>query len=522
MKLELEKLIVWRVKEREKIYNNFEIKYNTWKDFFYYNLQDLIKNEIIFSKLPFLLGSYRIKINSYDSQLYFLKNQLIIPVLSISRLFIIKFEYYYYRFKYPKICTFQDIKNENFDYLFVLNTRDHTITALPVLESMDNKARSLVVTFKEVYTKYKNDFNKLKNTKIIFFEYELKNLPLAKYLEIVRESKDKFRLLESYDLDSDLKQLIKIDRNFIKYHLKTELIQYYFFKEIIKSFDLKGVISIVFTTAFELCKERGIPTFILQHGAGAKGHGHPYVSDYWFTFDDITKRQLDEWLDGTVEIIASGSPRLEYLRKTIFLKRDISAFNKKIGYSDGKRNVTFIVGSFLNQSIFHALKRLRGALPEHVNMIIKLHPRVDLNVEEEINKFFSKDEMKKTVFIKTEIDFYEILANSDVVLATVSTGMSESIAMDIPTLQMNFTRKPYPEQYDLSSYGWKEPINDPKILINKVLLILSDKKTYNEVIEKQEWLKNRMFKNFGTCGKTITRTVVDICNKGDEWGPLMD
>ena len=501
--------------KREKIYKRMDDEFGTWKEFFYYEMKKLIEEDQIFSKIPYLMGSRR-KINPLDRQLNFLKGVFILPALFFWRLFLIRLERGYYKVKYPNVCTLQDIMNENFDYLFVLNTTDHTITALPVLESMDDRARSLVVTFKQVYARYKNDFDALKNTKIIFFEYELKDLSPAKYLEIVDESKDKFRLLKPYNLDSDLKQLIRIDMNFIKYHLKTELIQYYFFKEIIDSFDLKGAISIVFTTAFELCKERGIPTFILQHGAGAKGHGHPYVSDYWFTFDDITKRQLDEWLDGTVEIIASGSPRLEYLRKTILLKRDISAFNKKIGCSDGKRNVSFIAGSFLNQSIFHALKRLMSALPEHVNMIIKLHPRVDLNAEDEVKKIFSKDELKKTVFIKTEIDFYEILANSDVVLATVSTGMLESIAMDIPTLQMNFTKKPYPEQYDLSSFGWEEPINDPEILINEVLSILSDKVRYEEVIEKQKWLQDRVFKNFGRCGKIIARTVVNICNKEDE------
>lgn len=501
--------------KREAVYERIDSEFETWKETLYYRLCDLINEDAIFSKLPYLLGDRR-KIDAFDSQLNFLKNASILPALFFWRLFLVRLERGYYKVKYPNVCTLQDIMNKNFDYLFILNTADHTITALPVLESIDDRARSLVVTFKGVYARYKNDFDALKNTKIIFFEYELKDLPPAKYLEIVDESKDKFRLLKSYNLDSDLKQLIRIDMNFIKYHLKTELIQYYFFKEIITSFDLKGAISIVFTTAFELCKERGIPTFVLQHGAGAKGHGHPYVSDYWFTFDDITKRQLDELLDGTVEIIVSGSPRLEYLRKTILLKRDISTFNKKIGYSDGKRNVTFIVGSFLNRSIFHALKRLMRALPEHVNMIIKLHPRVDLNVKDEVKKIFSKDELKKTMFIKTEIDFYEILANSDVVLATVSTGMLESIAMDIPTLQMNFTREPYPEQYDLSSFGWEEPINDPEILVNEVVSLLSDKKRYKEVIEKQKWLQDRLFKNFGTCGKIIARTVVDICNKEDE------
>ena len=513
MEYKLEKLDSKRDEERERIYKRVNTEFGTWKHFFYYGLHDLIKKDAIFSKLPYLLGCYRVKLNPFDNLLNFLKDMSTIPSLFFWRLFLTRFERKYYKIRYPSACTLQDIKNEKFDYLFVLNTRDHIITALPVLESMDNKVRSLVVTFKSVYNRYKDDFDKLKNTKVLFFEYELKNLPLIKYLRIIKESKNKFGLLESQDVDSDLKQLIEIDKNFIKFHLKTELIQYYFFEKVFNAFDIKGAVSIVFTTAFELCKARAIPTFVLQHGAGAKGHGLPFVSDYWFTLDDMSKEQLDEWLDNTVNVLPWGLPRFEYLTKMVLSKRDISAFNKKIGCSEYKRNVTYIVGSFLSQSIFRALKRLRSALPEHVNLIIKLHPRVGFNVKKEIKNIFSKEELKRTVFIKRKIDFYEILANSDVVISTVSTGMSESIAMDIPTLQVNFTGKPYPQQYDLSSFGWKEPISDQEVLISEVLSILSDKRRYEEVIEKQKWLKTRMFKNFDTCGKVIAETIVNICNQ---------
>ena len=60
-------------------------------------------------------------------------------------------------------------------------------------------------------------------------------------------------------------------------------------------------------------------------------------------------------------------------------------------------------------------------------------------------------------------------------------------------------------------HGWKYPINDPDILINEVLSILSDNKKYESVIEKQKWLKSRMFKNFGSCGKVIADTLMEIC-----------
>ena len=498
---------------REEIYGRINKELGAWKESIYYELYGLINRDAIFSKLPYLLGGRR-KINTFDSQLNFLNGVFILPVLFFWRLFLIRLECEYYRVKYPDVHTLRDVENEDFDYLFVLNTTDHTITALPVLESMDNKVKCLVVTFRSVYMRYKNDFYKLKNTKIIFFDYELKNLPPTKYLKIFGESNEKYEALKSHNLASDIKQLIELDKNFIKYHLKTELVQYYFFEKVFNAFDFKGAVSIVFTTAFELCKERGLPTFVLQHGIGGKGHGHPCVSDYWFTLDDASKESIDDWLDHTVEVIASGSPRFEYLKDYLSTKKGITRFNKKIGKLGYEKIVTYIGGGAENQVVFQALKSLRKALPEYVNLIIKLHPRVPLNVLDikmEMEKILTQNELKHTTFIRDEIDFYEILANSEVIITRASTGMLESIAADIPTIQVNFVGVPLPDVYDLSSFEWKEPINDPDIMVNETLSILNDKKRYEEVIEKQRWLKNKMFTNFGNCGKVIAETMMDIC-----------
>jgi len=500
--------------EREEIYGRINKEFGAWKESLYYGLYDLINRDAIFSKLPYLLQG-RGKTSPFDSQLNFLKGAFILPALFFWRLFLIRLECKYYRVKYPDVHTLQDVENEDFDYLFVLNTTDHTITALPVLERMDNKAKCLVVTFRSMYMRYNNDFDKLKNTKIIFFDYELKKIPPTKYLKIFGESNEKYETLKSQNLASDIKQLIEFDTNFIKYHLKTELVQYYFFEKVFNAFDFKGAVSIVFTTAFELCKERGIPTFVLQHGIGGKGHGHPYVSDYWFTFDEISKKQLDDWLDNTVNVIPSGSPRFEFLKDHMVMKKDTLSFNKKIGNSSNKKTITYVAGGYGTPQMYSALKDFIKALPSNVILIIKLHPRVNLNVFDlkgEMERILTQNEMKNIIFIKDEVDFYEILAYSDIIITHASTGMLESIAVDIPTIQVGyFTSYCYPDVYNLASYGWKDPINDPDILINEVLSILSDKKNYESVIEKQKWLKNKLFKNFDSCGKVIADNIMEIC-----------
>jgi hypothetical protein len=511
------KLEMYKLKknvERERIYERSREEHETWKEFFFYGLYGTIKKEAIFSKLPRMLIN-RESVKSFDNLSNLLKNFFLIPILVLWRIAPIRFERVYCKMKYPAASTLADIKTENFDYLFVLNTQDHIINAIPVLEKLEGKANCLVVMFKSVYNKYRDDFDNLSNVKVLFFEYELKNLPLAKYLIIIKESDNKFRLLKSRNLGGDLKQLIEFDRNFIKLYLKKELIQYHLFKEIFSLYNLKGVVSIVYTTAFQVAKEKNIPTFILQHGIGGEYQEHPFASDYIIAFDEFNKEGLNKWLDNTVEVLSLGTPRFEYLKSIAASKRDVSNFNKRIGCSRYKRNVTYVsIGDPMeNKKLFMALKKLRKELSTDVNFIVKSHPREIFNTKKEIKKTFSKEELKRTTFIKTEVDFYDILANSDVTISTVSTGMSESIAMDIPTLQVNFTGHPYSKDFDFSSFGWKEPIDDPNILINETLSILSDKKKYEKVIEKQRWLKNRMFTNFGNCGEIIAHRIVDICNK---------
>lgn len=500
-----------------------ESRVEVWKDV-YYEFHDLIEKDRIFSKLPnrVMIRAYysRECANYFGHVVNFFKNLFVIPVLLFWKVFLVKFEYLYYKKKHPEVSTLENVKDGDFDFLFILNTRDHIITALPVLERMNEMGKKiLIVTFKEVYSKYIVDFNKLNNAKILLFEYELKSLSVKKYIGVLGESKSKFDTLESYKMDADIKRVIQSDASYVKLHLKEELIQYHFFKTIFDSFDLKGVISIVLTTGFGIAKERGIPTFILQHGIGGGGH-HPYISDYIIAYDDPTKYDLDNWADGTVTVLPLGAPRFEYLADAAKkLKRD--DFNKQLDKPFNAKNVTYIsVGTegFENEKLFLALDKLRQKLPDDVNLIIKLHPREDINIKRRIGNIFSRSGVEKTVFIKKEMDFYEILANSDVVISTVSTGMLESIAMDVPTLQVDFTGQSYPKQIDLSSFGWKEPINDPNIMVDEVLSILTDKKKYGEVIKKQRWLKNRMFRNFDNCGKVITETIIDISEKNSSNG----
>lgn len=501
-------------KIQPKLIDNLdESRIDTWK-YVYYQLHDLIETDRIFSKIP-----NKVMIRAYYTREYtkvnqhiinFLVNMSIIPAILIWKIFLIKFEWLYYKIKHSEVQTLENIVDENFEYFFVLNTRDHIIAALPVIENIDKTNEILIITFADVYSKYIEDFNKLENAKVILLDFELKNLPLKKYVEILTESKNKFDTLIKYDVDSELKNIIKIDSNFIKCHLKKELVQYHLFEKIFNMFSFKAVISIVFTTAFEHAKELKIPTFILQHGIGGGGH-LPYMSDYIIAYDDSTVDELNKWTDNTITILPLGSPRFEYLNK-IRNKRNASKFCNLYN-SDFKKFVTYISEGepYDNELTYQALKRLRNSLTEDICLIIKLHPREDLNesnVKNDMKLLFTKKELKYTIFIRDEIDFYEILASSDIVISTVSTGILESIAMGVPALQINFTRNSYPSNIDLSHFGWKKPFDNVEILIQDILNMLNDESIYEDIIKKQNWLKSKLFKNYGKCSEVIVKTII--------------
>ncbi len=501
-----------------KLPHKYEERIKLWKRI-YYMFHDIIEKERIFSKIPtlFIIRTYYTK--AYASVVERIKNFLedltLIPMILIWKLFFVKFEYLFYKFKYG-LDTLDNL-NGDFNFLFVLNTKDHVMSAIPVIEHLERHKRVLIVTFKDVYVKYLDDFKNLKNSKVVFFDHELKNLPIIEYIRSYKESSELFNFLVS-KVDYETKEILLVDRYFIRSLLKKELIQYYFFDKIFNTYNIDGVISIVFTTAFEIAKEKGIPTFILQHGAGGGGH-YPYISDYIITYDDITKEDLERWTDNTVKILSLGSPRFEYLWKISSLKRNFNKFNKKLGRKESsRRNVVYISVAeewYENEKLFLALKELAKVLPDDCNLIIKLHPRENkkrFSVENKIKHVFSKNELKKTIIIRDEFDFYELLANSYIVISTVSTGLFEAIAMDVPVIQINFTGQRYPEQLDLSTFGGKRPITESNVLVNEVLTMLKDKTEYNKMLKMQDELKNRIFKNFGRCGEVIAETIIKICN----------
>jgi len=512
--------VMFNLNERKRIYNKVGKELGRWKEFFYYELEDLIKKDKIFFKLPRELKN-RESVGLFDVFFDIFKNMFLFIFLVLGKIIINRVIKKRYINGNTIITTIEGLKTESFDYLFVINTKDHIISVIPLLECLDKHRKVLIVTFIDNYLRYKQDFDNFKNCRILFFEYELFNFSLKKYINIFNESNEKFKSLMTFPVKNmDLRRLLIIDKYFIKFYLKIELIQYYFFKKIFELFNFRGVIGIVFTTAFIVAKEKKIPTFILQHGIGGRDHEQPYACDYFFAIDDVSKEDLERWLDYTVVVLATGSPRFDYLNKIAPSIRNKKVISKKLGVLNDMRIITYVSQghpSLETDKMLYALKKLIGKLPNDTILIVKLHPRENRRIfdfRKHLKSILDRDEVSRVKFIKNEVDIYELIANSELILSNTSTSMIEAIAMNVPVIQINFTGEKYLPQYDLSTFGWRPPICNADELVAEVLKILNDSDYKENFIKEQEKLRNRAIKNFGKCGEVISDIILRICEKG--------
>ncbi len=203
-------------------------------------------------------------------------------------------------------------------------------------------------------------------------------------------------------------------------------------------------------------KKKGIPTISLQHGMIYSDH-LSYVHelshvqgknpDTLFPLPD----RMCVWSESAKQIllkvgnfppavpVVTGDPRVDYLHKAR------SSFDRKkitrgLGVPDDKKIVMFATDNLqaadekilVAKSVFRAVK----TLPECF-LIIKVHP----NEEDHVfyHKLAEGMELPETVVVKN-VNLYELLYISNVVVVAFSTVGAEALRMGKPVVSLNLTR----------------------------------------------------------------------------------
>lgn len=176
-------------------------------------------------------------------------------------------------------------------------------------------------------------------------------------------------------------------------------------------------------------------------------------------------------------VIITGQPRLDiaYRNKQIYSKK---AFYRKFGIESSKNLVVYASqprkGEFKAafSAVVKALKQLENAA-----LVVKLHPKEEPSIYNQVLK-----EMQYRAIVSKDIDLYEAIACSEVVIAIHSTAILEALALERPVIQLNLM-----EKYDVFGKTAKKAIifaDSEKRLLEAIRMALHDKPHLKEFSKK--------------------------------------
>lgn len=237
-------------------------------------------------------------------------------------------------------------------------------------------------------------------------------------------------------------------------------------------------------------KNEKITTIGIQHGIIHKyheGYKYPpkifseYKTDYFLTYGKAYTQILKDinyHLD--TKVITFGNPRFQLISNN--LRNDELAQIKR-----NYKIITITSATPIRQIIKEALlskveNKIYKYLKKNIYCFIKLHPNQD-----RFDGFYEKSKEKypfaKTRIIKSEIDLYQLLYNSDLHVSATSTCIQESLCLGTPTIEIKNLPQPYLFSREFKDY-----------IVGKSLI----------TTEKKDLLIN-IYKYFQENGSTIKR-----------------
>jgi len=220
--------------------------------------------------------------------------------------------------------------------------------------------------------------------------------------------------------------------------------------QIIVMHDEYGALQLAFLKA---AKEKGIPTVSLQHGL-ITDNLLPYfhklehiknknkslifpLPDRMCVWSEESRKNLLEKGNFPPSIpIVTGDPKVDFLSKVI-KSFDVDEIRKKLKIKEGKRIILFATENLpkkeeqeiIAKSVISTFKSLKD-----VHLIIKPHPNeLDISLYQNL---ISKFELLEYSII-TDINLYELLFVSDLVILSYSTVGVEAMRMGKPVISLN-------------------------------------------------------------------------------------
>jgi len=455
---------------------------------FYKKFNKIIEKNPELAKIPLsIIGASRKTYKEYVFDI--LVDKFLLHYVSVKKLFTI--------FSKPAPKCEIDV---NYKYIFVIFDKLSQDILFPVIDRMMLiKEKLLIITLRKIYQKIDEEYRK--NIGFFILDEEVLKLPKMTLKEIfTRSEKQRDEIIENIE-DEVLKEALRIHSAFLGLQIKLANLQYYLFCEIFSKITPKAVVSLNPTVAFASAKKCGINTVMFQHGlVGDKiTVVWPYVSDYIIIWGEIWRDNFIKNTEGTVEIKSLGNPRFDDLVKA---SKKIYVEKKK----QKKRNIVYIsAGGVYNEytkSFFAVIEKIVKKFDNKIDLIIKLHPREDVNSKKIFKKHIDKEIFNKLIFIKEE-PIEDVLHKSEIILLFSSTVILEAMVLQKPVLRINFTGYPVLEYDDFTKFGLDDAISDTQELLDNIEKCLNDENHRKMIIKKQNEFLNKYISNLGTSTDTV-------------------
>lgn len=380
-----------------------------------------------------------------------------------------------------------DIKN-------ILNSKKNKIIFIP----FNNETEIELIKNKITYKSFKNYidkeiYKKIDKNSVILFN---------KLLELKIDEK-KIKEFFYYDNISLL--------DLIAWDILDDFNKYLFFFEIIKNILIKenpdelffvGNNDLIVSSIEILSKIKKINTIRVEPSYYYKiDHFflniQPYFVKYLYRIREIQRKYRSKFLHK----LNLDSLPLSEVKKNEKIHLDKNEFYKKFNLNPQKGIFTLTTQPLPkeeNEQLLHAILNAMKKFPDK-QLIIKLHPR-------EVNKNFYRHIVDKfemnNVFILKNIDTFDLLFFSELLITISSNTAFEAIILGKPVIIMNLSNKP--ERYPFIKNKVAIEVTKSKLLVPTINKILNDKKLKEDILSHRKiFISNYAYRIDGKSSERI-------------------
>lgn len=223
-------------------------------------------------------------------------------------------------------------------------------------------------------------------------------------------------------------------------------------------------------TFIEVGKSEKIPTLIVCHGLIADHPIHgPIFADKIAVMGDYMKEALIKRGVSPNQIVITGQPSYDRLlqENSGFGKENIC---KQLGIDPEKKIIALITQPLpweINEPVISKVFSSMKNFPE-VQLVVKPHPAE----ESKLHELILRETSQNNIIIKKDLDIFELLFSSEIVITMFSTVGLEAIILDKPVITINLTNKP--DSYPYAESGAALGVYKPEDISNAIKKVLYD------------------------------------------------